>query len=245
MCWKILLKIYLPVKNLEICLHTIQCGWILRHNLRNWASTGGSLNMTGIIQYKCVLTSANVSPIALIASTSLTLQPSMNSAVSTLWKCKSYSSNICRTCPKKQNQIFLLMCLSCTTTINEAVLTVVYLGCHVPEDLRYIHIGQIFEIVGASFTVLTLMFKVQLLSQSAFQILNGGERNFKWGQSWKSHYLFWKLPMDSVYIIDNPGLTLRTQLKPNLGCIQPISLRRISSVLMSPVNRSLRSMYCT
>lgn len=39
--------------------------------------------------------------------------------------------------------------------------------------------------------------------------------------------------------------TFRTQRKPKLGCISFTISNRISNVLMSPSNRSLRSMYCT
>lgn len=40
-------------------------------------------------------------------------------------------------------------------------------------------------------------------------------------------------------------LTLRTQRNPKLGCMNLTISSRISSALISPSNRSLRSMYCT
>lgn len=102
-----------------------------------------------------------------------------------------------------------------------------------PEDLGNRNKGEVLELLRTPLRVPGLVLKVQLLSQSLLQVLQQANEI---RSSDPNHP---KPP--SIKAL----LTFRTHRNPKLGCINLTMSRRISKVLMSPSNRSLRSMYCT
>lgn len=120
-----------------------------------------------------------------------------------------------------------------TVTETENTPQQTHLTGLLPEDFGNRNKTEVLQLLRTPLRVPGLILKVQLLSQSLLQVLQQANEIHISGLNQLKH--------PSVKGL----LTFRTHRNPKLGCINLMISRRISKVLMSPSNRSLRSMYCT
>lgn len=163
------------------------------------------------------LTSFRLSPCLLISSTLLILQPWQNSAVKTLCDGNGRGFNHDR------------------RGGGAGPRGSTHLTGFLPEHFGNADEAQVLQLLRAPLGVPGLVLEVQLLSQSLLQVLQEAE----WTLRRRSH-------ASNQEGSKKKGLpTFRTHRNPKLGCMSLMTSSRISRVLMSPSNRSLRSMYCT
>lgn len=172
------------------------------------------------------LTSCIASPWLLMASTSLILQPSQKSAVSTRWE-KVRLSSVDPCCwfsrpPPKEGP------------------RPAHLAGLVPVYTRDHNIVEALQLPCTALSIVALILEVQLLGQGPLQVLGATNGWFEsvLGLVPTTSYLQTTVPSSG-------GTTCKTQLKLKLGCMSPTSCSRSSSVCISPSKRSCRSAYCT